>query len=148
MNKKYDVDYTSPKEFKIVTLKYFCTEHEAWLCVARLKEVGIPSFLSNTNASTAFPFANGGIGLHVKAVDLEVSTKIIEKLEDPLSILHLEQSFHDADHDEIAYEKKVYEQKNGMTNPYWYMAIITISILIVIRAFVRAIGWASTFDPF
>ena len=62
-------DHPEEEEFyagKIVAVKYFYAESEARLYTARLREVGIRSFISNANTANTLPLGEGGVGLHVR----------------------------------------------------------------------------------
>lgn len=143
------LDYFGKEEYyngKIIAVKYFYFESQAILYAARLKEHGIRAFVSNTNAITAFPLGDGGIGLHIREIDRDQSIPIIRQLDqnnrnDPQHI-----SFHEADHEDIAYEKALTEQKHKI-DPILILLIIIMS-LIIYRALMRAKGflfWADSF---
>jgi len=109
------LDYLGEEEYykgKILAIKYFYFESQAILYVARLREQGIKSFISNTNTITAFPLGNGGIGLHIREIDFDNALTIIKELDNNNQFGPQNVSFHDADHEDIAYEKALEEQKN------------------------------------
>ena len=65
---KKALDYFGEESFytgKIIAVKYFYFESRAYLYAARLRNEQINCFVSNTNAVTAFPLGDGGIGLHI-----------------------------------------------------------------------------------
>ena len=67
---------------RIVPLKYFFFESEAHLYAARLKEAGIPCFISNANIMTVLPLGGGGgIGLHIREADLPEASRIAARLD-------------------------------------------------------------------
>lgn len=113
---------------KIVTVKYFYFESEARLNAARLKKEGINCFVSNTNAITAFPLAEGGIGLHVKEKDLERATEIVMEMHEN-KISEPDQDFNEADLDEIEYQKALNEPPIKPQH-YIFLAIIVLLILL------------------
>lgn len=127
---------------RIVVVKKFFFESQAHLYAARLKEAGIPNFISNANMMTALPLIEGGgIGLHVREADLPDAARIIARLDyqaqnpDPAG-----ESFHDAGHDEIAFQKALAEgnQTHARRIAFWLVAAIIL--LLILRAFLRAAG--------
>lgn len=72
---------TFDEDARMVSIKYFNYESEAKLYALKLKEAGIPSFLSNTNMHGVFPLEHGGIGLHVREGDAPLATRILEGLD-------------------------------------------------------------------
>jgi len=124
------------REAKVVPVKYFYFESEARLYAARLRTEGIPCFISNAHTITALPLGSGGIGLHVKEVDLAEASAIVARMDYQNNHAQEPMNFADADHDDIAFE----QAKN--TRPdYWYWLIIGIVVLLILRAFMRAIGF-------
>jgi len=131
---------------KIITIKYFYFESQARLYVARLREQGINSFISNANTITAFPLGNGGIGLHIREIDKNQVIPIIKELDNNNINGAQDFSYRDADHEDIAYEKTIVEQENKK-NPWLAICFFIIS-LIILRAYLRASGitfWADSF---
>ncbi len=131
---------------KIIAIKYFYLESQAALYAARLKEHHIKCFISNTNAITAFPLGDGGIGLHIREIDKEEALLLIKQLDDQNLIDPQNISFHEADHEDIAYEKLLSERKNNR-KPLLFLVFIII-VLLLSRAYMRANGilfWSDSF---
>lgn len=126
---------------RIVAVKHFFRESEAYLYAARLREAGIPHYVSNANIMTALPLGGGGdIGLHVRAQDLEEATRIIARL-DFQKQRASEADFRDADLDDIEYQRQLSETSAaGRLHPYWYWALVLIALLVALRAYLRASG--------
>lgn len=116
---------------KIVVLKYFNFEAEARIYAARLKEEGIKSFLSNSNTHTTIAFlSEGGIGLHIKEEDAAKASKVIQDLERAQRKVNgLEESFREADLDEINYQKELNEETSWMLQ-----TTIIVLIMVIIYA--------------
>lgn len=126
---------------RIVAIKYFYFETEARLYAARLREASIASFISNTNVSTALALGEGGIGLHIKEADVQEASRIIAQLEAQKRAATTDRSsYHDIDLDEIQYMKKLDEDK-VQKDKFLLYGIITIIILLVIRALLRGSAW-------
>ena len=123
---------------KICVVKYFYNESQAYLYAARLTEAGIKNFISNTNTSTIFPFAGGGISVHVKERDLSAAKSIIEKLDERKSADEGFQDFHDADRAEILYEKAISEGDFGKKYKLLVCLMFILVFLIVVRSYLRA----------
>ena len=130
------LDYFSDDEFykgRIIAIKYFYFETQAMIYAARLKQVGIRSFVSNANTITAFPLGEGGIGLHIKEDDTEDAIGIIREMDKNNKIGLQNISYHDADLDDIEYEKQIAEKRDKI-DPV-FILIIFILLLLIIRAF-------------
>ena len=144
------LDYFHEEEYykgKIIAIKYFYFESQATLYAARLKEFGIKSFISNTNTITAFPLGNGGIGLHIREIDKDHALKIIQELDHNNVNEPHHLSFHDADHEDIAYQKNLVEQKVRKNDPILILVAIILALLLL-RAFLRAAGIVFAGDSF
>ncbi len=112
----------------MVLLKKFYSSTETSLYQARLNEVGIDSFLSNSNVTGLMPFGDGGYHLHVRAADLEEATKIVNQL-DKQNQTPLDEDFRDATMEDIEYQKELNSKNDPIfTNLIW--AIIGILILL------------------
>lgn len=136
---------------RVVAIKYFYFEPEAHLYVARLKEANIKSFISNANTSTALPFGEGGIGLHVKESDAEEALQIVNQLDHYNSREPVDQSFHDADKEDIAYEKALKEQQARQFRPATIIILFLalLILLVFLRSYLLAVsaqgGWQDFF---
>lgn len=135
------LDYFSPEgdaNEKIITVKYFYFEAPARLYAARLRQQGIQSFITNVNTITAFPLGDGGIGLHIRERDCESALPLINELDKNSKTRPSHISFHDADHEDIAFEKSLSEQENK--NDTLLLFFLIFLGLILIRAFMRSSG--------
>ncbi len=124
---------------RVVAVKFFYFESQAHLYAARLKEAGIPSFISNPHTSTVIPFAEGSIGLHVHEKDAKPALEIISQLDkqsnqDPEDI-----SYHDADLEDIYFEKELHEWRNRTWTPASLIVLFLIAVLLLF-SILRAMG--------
>ena len=128
------------QDTRIIAVKYFYFETEARLYAARLKEAQIPSFISNTNVSTALALGEGGIGLHIREEDAAEATRIIAQLDLQKKLDNPEDdSFRDADLEEIRYLEAIHKEDPAKDRTV--IAIILMIILfLVLRAFLRGRG--------
>ncbi len=135
---------------RIIPLKYFFFESEARLYGARLREAGIPCFISNANIMTALPLGGGGgIGLHIREADLEEASQIVARLDYLEENGSGEDSFHNADHDDIEYQRALNEPPMAIkTGQAWYWLVIGIAFLVILRAFLRAAGAVESWRDF
>ena len=124
---------------RIVAVKYFYFESEAHLYAARLREADIPFFISNANAITALPLGEGGIGLHVRDIDLAKASSIVAQLDNLQRGDEDDQSFHEADLEDIQYQEMLHRN-----NTRWFngisLLILLLILLIVLRTYLRAAG--------
>ncbi len=121
---------------RVVVLKFFNFESEARLYAARLKEAGIRSFISNANSHTVIPIGGGSIGLHIKEADLPGAQLIVRKLDAHNSKEPEHISFHDADQEDIAYERALHEKKSNKLDPV-ILIIATIILLLLAQLLLR-----------
>lgn len=131
---------------RIIAIKYFYFESQALFYAARLREQGIKTFISNANTITAFPLGDGGIGLHIREIDQEQALNIISVLDSNDQNGAQNHSFHDADLEDIAYEKALSEGKH-IKEPVLLLFLFILS-LIIFRAFMRAKGFLFWGDSF
>jgi len=128
---------------RIVAVKHFFLESEAYLYAARLREAGIPHYISNANIMTAIPLGGGGgIGLNVRQKDLAEASRIIARLDYQQS-RPPDEDYRNADEDEIEYLRDLHgeaSEEQSQTSKYIYWGIITVIVLLIIRAFLRAAG--------
>lgn len=132
---------------KIIAIKYFYFESQARLYAARLKEAEIPSFVSNTNTITAFPMGNGGIGLHIREIDHKKASSMIRELEKNEKYNQHDFEFHDADQEDIAYEKAMAQEEKRKFHPL-VLFIFFIFLLLLLRTFMRGLGITMWQDAF
>ena len=136
------------KPVKVVIVKYFFLESIARLYSARLREAGVPSFIGNANAITAFPLGGGGITLHVREKDLPVAKKIVDEL-DLQAKTPVEEDFRDASQEDIDFQRTLQaEQDPSRSYPLLITFFVFIIIVIILRAIARATGWVPNFDSF
>ncbi len=114
----------------VIAIKYFYFESQARLYAARLREAGIPCFVSNANTITAFPLGDGGIGLHVRAIDAESASGIIRELDSNDQTTDEDDAFREADHEDIAYQRELHE--GPLRRQRWVLTAIAVIILLVI----------------
>jgi len=132
---------------RIVVVKHCYQETVAHLYAARLKAAGIPCFISNANTITALPLGAGGIGLHIRERDLQEALAVITRLDRQLEQAPQEQSFHEADLDEIRYQESLH-RKQWRTSDHLIALVLLLALLIVMRAFLRAGGWVESWRDF
>ncbi len=133
---------------KIIAIKYFYFESKARLYAARLEEEGIPSFVSNTNSITAFPLGDAGIGLHIRQSDQKAAAAIIREMDRLASRETIEnESFREADHDEIDYQRQLNQQKKSGNKAVRYF-IGFLFLLVVLRIIWRAFHRGNAWDLF
>lgn len=135
---------------RIVPLKYFFFESEARLYAARLKEAGIPCFISNANIMSVLPLGGGGgISLHIREADLPVASRIVARLDYQKENGSQNDTFHDADHDDIEYQRALHEPPLAIrASQAWYWLVIGIILLVILRAFLRAAGVVESWRDF
>ncbi|MEL6925575.1 MAG: hypothetical protein AAFO94_16135 [Bacteroidota bacterium] len=126
-------------ESKVVTVRYFFFENEASIYAARLQEVGIPAFLSNTNSSTVLLGGTSSIGLNVRESDLDAAKYYLAELDENARTNELNEDFRDADRAEIDYQRSLHERIPFYRSPF-NMFLLLIVLLLVVRAFLRAAG--------
>ncbi len=115
---------------KVVVIKSFYWESKAYLYAARLKEAGIPSFISNSNINSVLHIDVGGIKLNVRAQDVEAAAEIVRKMDEAQK--DEEESFHDADKEEIEYEKEVAGNRIEAVEDRGFSAKVVIAIFVVL----------------
>ena len=127
---------------QVIAIRYFLFDSEAQLYAARLKEAGIRCFISNANTVSILPVEQPGIGLHIRADETKAAQAILTQIdhqlqEDP------QQSYHDADEEEIEYLRSLKEGTQGGNALLWIVAIIIG--LLIFRSLARAAGWAPSY---
>lgn len=134
-------------EARVVTVKHCYQEAVAHLYAARLEAAGIPCFISNTNITTTLPLGAGGIGLHVRERDLQAASAVVARLDYQLNRAPADQSFHDADLDEIRYQQALHQSRHGTADRV-ILFILLLILLIILRAFLRASGLVESWRDF
>ena len=127
------------EDVKVIAIRYFSFSSEASLYAAQLREAGIRCFISNANTVTMIPLEQPGIGLHIRAEDTEVASKVLKQIDQQMQATPIE-DYHDADEEEIEYLKSVQEGAQGSNAVLWI--VIIIIGLLIFRSISRAAGWA------
>ncbi len=143
------LDYFANNEYykgRIIAIKYFYFESQATLYAARLREVGIRCFVSNTNTITAFPLGNGGIGLHIREKDIEEASHVIRLMDKNNLQDRNDFSFRDADEEDIQYFINVSKRNNKIDRTY--ITIVVILVLVILSSFLRAMSSTFTINAF
>lgn len=131
------------EDSRILAVKHFFLESEAHLYAARLREAGIPHYISNANIMTAIPLGGGGgIGLHVRESDLAEASRIIARLDYQKSRRPNQEEYHDVDEEDIEYLRTLHGDaaESSEWSNYVYWGIIAVVLLLILRAFLRAAG--------
>ena len=126
-------------EGKVVCIRSFPFESEAYLYAFRIKEAGIRYFLSNAITGSALPIEIGGIGLHIHEKDVPAALAIIQTLDREKANHLSQQDFRDADHADIEYEANLHQTSSKYSSPL-LIGLLFLIILIVLRAVFRALG--------
>lgn len=135
------------EEVKVVAIKHFFLESEAHLYAARLKEAGIAHFLTNANTMTTLPLADQSIDLFVRETDLQAAMAVIARMDYQKSRPAAEQSFREADLEEIEYQRALHHA--GKADRILFFILLVLVVLVLLRAVGRASGifgaWADAF---
>ncbi len=75
------LDYWEPGEEPTMVLRYFYFDAEAQLAALSLRQAGVPSFITSSNAQTMLPTGQGWIGLHIRERDFQQSVEILKAAE-------------------------------------------------------------------
>lgn len=75
------LDYWEPGDEPTMVLRYFYFDAEAQLAALSLRQVGIPSFITSSNAQTMLPTGQGWIGLHIRERDFEQAVVTLKAAE-------------------------------------------------------------------
>ena len=82
---------------------------------------------------------DGGIGLHIREDDSADAIEIIKQMDLNNKTNSEDISYHDADQEDIAYEKAIAENAGKV---HWlYLLIVCILILVIFRAVLQAVGY-------
>jgi len=137
---------------RIVAIRNFAIESEAILYAARLQASGIPAFISNANTTTVIPLGGASISLHVRSSHVIDAMAIIRDMEERTLRAHPEDvSYHEATMEDILYMKEIHEQEQARhqkgIRPL-AIGVTILTLLIVLRAFLRATGYLETWRDF
>jgi len=124
---------------EIIIVKKTFAESQAMIYQARLKEAGIPCFVSNQNMNTVFPTIGGGISIHVNKEHEHQASDIIAQIDSLAVEDNSVFTHHDATIEDIDYEKKL---KEGYYNrkALWPWVVGILLILIIARLIAKATG--------
>ncbi|WP_020536819.1 hypothetical protein [Lewinella cohaerens] len=75
------LDYWEPGDEPTMVLRYFYFDAEAQLAALSLRQAGIPSFITSSNAQTMLPTGQGWIGLHIRERDFEHAVSVLKEAE-------------------------------------------------------------------
>lgn len=75
------LDYWEPGDEPTMVLRYFYLDAEAQLAALHLRQEGIPSFITSSNAQTMLPTGQGWIGLHIRESDFEAAVNALKAAE-------------------------------------------------------------------
>ncbi len=75
------LDYWEPGDEPTMVLRYFYLDSEAQLAALQLRQVGIPSFITSSNAQTMLPTGQGWIGLHIRERDFEQAVIALKEVD-------------------------------------------------------------------
>ncbi|MCB0618992.1 MAG: hypothetical protein KDC43_06160 [Saprospiraceae bacterium] len=131
----------------LIVVKYFFFETRARLYAARLRQLDIPCFVSNSNTATAIPFGGGGIGLHVRRTDAPRALALIHEMDRMQADDPPAEDYRDASREDIEFLQAL---DRGSTAPRsWWLWILGLLIaLLLARALFRALGLTPLLDSF
>ncbi|WP_367387940.1 hypothetical protein [Lewinella sp. LCG006] len=72
------LDYWEPGDDPTMVLRYFYFDAEAQLAALSLRQAGVPSFITSSNAQTMLPTGQGWIGLHIRERDFQQAVEILK----------------------------------------------------------------------
>ncbi len=133
---------------EIIIVKKTFAESQAMIYQARLKEAGIPCFVSNQNMNTVFPTIGGGISIHIHKEYEEQAIEIIKHVDSLAVEDNSVFTHHDATKEDIDYEKKLKEGYYSRKAIWPWIATALIA-LILMRFIAKAMGLLPDYlDPF
>jgi len=121
----------------LVLLKQFYLESEASIYTARLRDAGISALLQNDTAYVMLPVGEKGIRLFVPVSDVEFAMDIVREMDENKS-QPLEESFHDADLDDILYQKSLHQGQ--VSGRMMYVAIAMSVVLVLYVCYLSSQG--------
>jgi len=116
-----------------ILLKTFNNTSFEELVVARLRAENIDFRIKNGMSASIYPMANMGRSLEVEAADYELAIDILQQMEQDATKQPENMDFREADHADIEFEKRVYEQEQKLSNakpPYLVFIIIILMCLV------------------
>jgi len=103
------------------------------LLAARLRAEGIDFRLRNAMTATIYPLDNMGVTLEVAEQDVTLAQQILAAMDADANKKPTDIDHSEANHADIAFEKKVYEKDQLITNakpPYLLFLIIILMTLL------------------
>ncbi len=122
---------------QLTLVKHFYVESEAAVYVARLRESGIEAILQNGTAYGMLPVGEKGIRLYVPSSELELATDLIAEM-DQNQLRPIDESFHDADLEDILYQKALHE--GSVSSKMMYVAIVMSIVLVLYVIYLSSSG--------
>lgn len=113
------IDFTAVRSFN--------SQAEASVYAARLTESGIHNYLLNGTVYSMLPVGEKGIRLFVAHRDVDEALELIKEM-DYNDAHPPEETFHDADLDEILYQKELHQNSKSK----WLMAIIIAMVSLIL----------------
>ena len=120
----------SKNDEQLIFVRKFYNQSQAELYAARLREQGIQHFLTNRHMNSMLHMATSEIGIQILKKDLSTVEGLFAAL-DELNAVEPEQSFHDADLDDIYYEKSLNDAKKGHFSLGLTLIVIILIMLIL-----------------
>lgn len=121
------------EDVKVIILRRFGHLASANIAAARLREAGVPCFISNANARSLLPFVEDGFVLHVNADDAQRAEHIIRQLEaywaTPQNGDHPDDEELSLEHEGI--EPVIINRQPGINKTSILLIILAILILIL-----------------
>lgn len=128
------------RDEKVIILKYFAFESQAHIYAARLKEEGVPCFISNSHVGTVLPLGGtANVALHVKVPDVERAKRLIAEM-DYQQHTGEGQDFREATLEDIEYERKLNKEQDYKFW-WWVAAIALVTLLLILRTYARGAGF-------
>ncbi len=125
-------------------LIYRCTNSaEASVVLNTLLEAGIPAVEGESGTSSVFPLPNFGPTIHVDDKNVEQAVKLLKELEKNAQLTRKNESFREADLQEIEYLETVHAQKG---NNLWIWILAVILLLGLFRAIIFSNGQGDWFS--
>lgn len=106
------------------------------LVVSRLRAEGIDVRVRNNNASSIYPLASIGMQIEVDKEQLEWAQSLVEEMEESAMEPNPDIDFYEADEEDIAFEKEMYEREQQINNAtptsLIYLLIFMLVVVLVI----------------
>jgi len=122
---------------QLVLVKHFYSEAEASIYAARLRDVGVDAVLQNDTAYVMLPVGEKGIRLFVPSSEVVIANDLILEM-DINKTQPVEESFHDADLEDILYQKSLHD--GTVSSKMMYVAIGMSIILVLYVCYLSSSG--------